>query len=566
LTQQALGAHTNAITGISIGYGAEQITATSAGSAGPWVELRRYFDPGWRLDTLKVQSLGDGLFGLYHLDAAHAAAPRLTFSFSTTPYERIGEVISLIVVATALTLSLRELRRVRLVAIDLETAPPDVFLPSRLARWIAAAGMAMLAVTAIAVTAEWFGVPSIAPETGFAADPYGLDVAYGGVAILILLFALLAVLVSHVLGARRHAAGEKTAPMPARMGAAATLAVSVVVLTSCAGSPDDIRNLLSEAQQAGAVAPSIEGASLDDARLQRAARQPDLCIADYTQALTVYPDLVTAFAGRGDCYLNGGKDALGAYHDYSQAITLSPNQSDLYLRRAVADRVEGNYAASIADYKQAAAVPAANANQQLTAIDGLVSIREYDKAHSVYVQALQRNPTSSALHVAGGDLAIATGNDQLADQEFASASQLVTNKGELAQVLTHECHAEVLRHQYDKASTDCANAAKLSDNASGAYDDLAATQLALGNLTAALKDVDASIGSFIANVGPYAQPAGVDGFGLTKLYEARGWIDIQLHRTGDAIVDFQRSIQALPSDAPDTRARIKADITTAKAD
>ena len=121
---------------------------------------------------------------------------------------------------------------------------------------------------------------------------------------------------------------------------------------------------------------------------------------------------------------------------------------------------------------------------------------------------------------------------------------------------------------YVQAATDCLNAAQLSSSGAGAYDNLAEADLAVGNLTDALTGISQAISSFIGNVGPYAQPEGVDGFGLANLYAARGWIEIQIGgaETRAAISDFETALQSLPTGAPDTRARIKAYIETAKKD
>ena len=305
---------------------------------------------------------------------------------------------------------------------------------------------------------------------------------------------------------------------------------------------------------------------MDDARLQRAARQPDLCIADYTQALQDFPTLITAYIGRGDCYLNGGQNGAAAVHDYSEAIQLEPLQADPYLHRAVAYRVIGNLAAAAADYKHAALIPSATAGQQLTAIDGLLSISDFTDAQTVYARAQLIDPGTSLLFVAGADLATALGNPQLAKQDYATATALAV-KGGISQVLAHECQADVLQHQYPLALVDCFNAAKLSSG-SGAYDNLAEANLAVGNLSAALFGINQAISTFIGNVGPYAQPEGVDGFGLANLYAARGWIEIEMggSETSKAIADFETALQSLPAAAPDTKARLKAYVATAKKD
>lgn len=564
LTVQAMAVPTNTAGAISIRSNGEQLQATPAEASARWVELRRYFDPGWQLGGRKPTSLGDGLFNLYHLDSAQLAKASLNFSYSTIPWERIGQGIAVAAVLGALLLLLVDLRR-RQPAATTDVSDRDELEESRVAGWIAAGGIALLAVTAIAVTIEWFGVPSTAPVTSFAADPYAIDIGYGAVAIGVLLLSVAVRVGTHTVRSGRASGRGRRALLPVRIGAAG--AVSALLVSACGASASDIQNLLSEAQQAGSVAPSILGASLEDARLQRAARKPGLCIADYTTALQDFPNLVRAAVGRGDCYLNGGGNAAAAVHDYSQAISLSPHAPDLFLRRAVADRVVGDVDAATADYRRAVAIPAANADQNLTAVDGLVALGAYDDARFVDVQAVSRDPGSALLHLGGADIAIATGDDQLADQELATAEHLATGRSQTAIVLSHVCHVDVLRHSYDRAVADCAESAQLSGSGSGAYDDLAAAQLALGNGSSALVAVDASISAFIANIGPYAQAAGVDGFGLSKLYAARGWIEVQLHLSPDAIVDFRRALQAvLPSGGPSTRARLKAYIATAEAD
>lgn len=576
LTAAALGVHKSSVNSITLTSSGEQITAATGGANGTWVELLRYYDPGWRLDTHKPISLGNGLFNLYHLDAAQTSHTTLAFAFSTLPWEHIGQGVAVVAVLVAIWLIVRVPRRLRETAVVPSLATVGAsFPPSRLARWIGGVGLAMLAVTAVGVTLEWFGIPSAIPEATVAPDPYSVDVGYGGVAIALLLLSLAVRFIAGIRGASREDVVPAHGEEPARarvptgrlpVGAAMVSLVMAAVLASCGESASDFQNLITQAQQAGSVAPSIIGSSLSDARLQRAAKQPDLCIADYTQALQQFPTLVSAFVGRGDCYLNGGQNGAAAVHDYTEAIVLSPLSADLYLRRAVAYRVIGNLAASAADYKQAALNPAANAGQQLIAIDELVSIADFTDAQTAYARAITLDPQSSLLFVAGGDLAIARGDPNLADQDYTKAWQLASQRSEFAQVLAHQCQAEVFRHEYFKATTDCAEAANLSTSGSGAYDDLAQANLALGNLSAALADINSAISNFIGNAGPYTQPDGVDGFGLANLYAARGWIEIQLGQTPSAVTDFQTALSSLPGAAPDTRARIKAYIETAKKD
>jgi tetratricopeptide (TPR) repeat protein len=567
LAQAALAVRSNAVAHVAVEANGERLTATSLPDGDVWVELHRFHDPGWQLGGKPSAGTGDGLFNLYHLGAAAPAPSHLIFAFSTIGWERIGLIVSVLVVLAALIIAVRDWRRRRGVPDDEISAPPVNLGPSTAGRWIASIGVAMLMATAVAVTVEWFGLPSAAPGTAIAADPYGLDVGYGATAIGFLIMSLVVRVAMHLLRVEEAQHSLPSLRLPTRVGATATMLVIVIlVLTSCAQTPGDLQSMLSQAQQAGAVTPKIEGGSFEDARLQRAAHQPKLCIADYTQALAGFPQVVQGYVGRADCYISGGKNSAAAVHDYSQAISLSPANSSLLFRRAAADRASGNPAAAVTDYEAAGLAPGSPPSRQLSAIDGLLAMDEYAAARTVYQVAFERRPHSAIVQLAAADIAMATGADPAADQAFATALQFATNKGEVARVVARLCHHEVLRHLYTKAAIDCGNAAQIAPAASGAYDDLSATQLALGNPSTALVDINAAIGAWIGGTGVYAQAAGVDGLGLAQLYSARAWIEVQLHSISAAVADFQQAQLALPTPAPDVRARLKAAIATAEAD
>ena len=67
-------------------------------------------------------------------------------------------------------------------------------------------------------------------------------------------------------------------------------------------------------------------------------------------------------------------------------------------------------------------------------------------------------------------------------------------------------------------------------------------------------------------MGPNAQPAGVDGFGLSNLYEARGRLHLEMHQRARAIADYNAALASLPPGTPDIAARLKGDIKTARQD
>jgi tetratricopeptide (TPR) repeat protein len=77
----------------------------------------------------------------------------------------------------------------------------------------------------------------------------------------------------------------------------------------------------------------------------------DLAIADYTQALTLYPHREGYF-NRGNSYSKQGNlDA--AIADYTKAIEIDPKYNEAYAGRAFAYSKLRNYVASIADYTKA---------------------------------------------------------------------------------------------------------------------------------------------------------------------------------------------------------------------
>jgi tetratricopeptide (TPR) repeat protein len=568
LAASVLGSHSGPVFTTTLSAQGERISATTTNPvAQPWVELLRYEDPGWRLGNEHPTVLGGGLFNLYHLDAAHQQATKLTFAFSTINWELLGRGISAVVVLLAVGVAVWDSRRRRFDSAACAAYRQQVFVASRLARWLAGVGLGLLVVTSIVVTLEWFGVPSLVPFLAVAPDPYNVDVGFGGAAIGVLLLALVVIVISNLFETRLERAPEH-AGIPKSAGiAVACVALLCILLSACGSSPGDIQNLLTQAKAAGALAPTVTGQSLDEATLQSQANDAEACIADYTAVLRALPQLLTAYVGRGQCYLSGGNNGAAAVHDFSAAIALEPAQSDLYLDRAVADRVVGNYAAAMADYTSAAFAPIGGASEQLTAVNGLVALGDISAAMTVYRRALQLDPESAALRLAGAAIALASDNDAGANAAVAAGLQLATSSAQMGQVLAAKCHIEVLRQESTLAIATCTQSAQASSpGGSGAYDDLSAAQLAAGNPTAALAAITSSIEAFIADVGPYAQQSGVDGFGLANLYIARAWIQVQLQNLPAAVADFQRALAALPPGSPDSQARIKADIATARAD
>jgi tetratricopeptide (TPR) repeat protein len=194
-------------------------------------------------------------------------------------------------------------------------------------------------------------------------------------------------------------------------------------------------------------------------------------------------------------------------------------------------------------------------------------------ATRVLNQATSRFPADGLIRLGAADLAIVNGNDSEAAAIMAQAAGLARTSPdpvELVSVLGRICGFQTVNLQYQQALASCQQAAQQAaatgQDPSGAFDNLSAVEAGLGQLQPAIANLTSAIGAFQGNVGTDAQPAGVDGFGLAFLYEARGRLLIEDHETQMAISDYRQALASLPSGLPDFSARLRSDIAAARHD
>jgi tetratricopeptide (TPR) repeat protein len=557
LTQAALGARAQTVGAVRVGSNGERVTASFAGAAGPWMELHRFYDSGWRLNGQKPAAVGDGFFNLYHVTGRSATAQSVTFKFSTFLWEWVGRIIAFLTVAIALVLIWRRRRSPDAVT---ETPNPTTF-GGTLAPLVAAVGVIFLGLMALATVSNWFGVPSRYPSLALLGDPYSLDIVLGSVAVGVLLLSIVVRAVEHLTHRRSVTAPAATTNGSRRwVRMAGLVALGPVLLASCGGtSIENANQILAKANEESTASRNVTGSSLDEARVQFQAKHPYQCVKNYTTALKTFPGLVSAYAGRAACYQSF--DPGASVHDLSRALSLSPGDPNLLLSRAQAERAAGYTGSAVGDYEAAAAAPSASPTVALTATDGLIAIGSFGGAATAAQTLNTRFPSDAVAQLSVFDLALAQGNDAVADQAMASAANdAAQNSSEMVSVLTRQCGLDVLRHQYLPAVATCQNAAVQGSDSSGAFDNLSAAHLAFGQLDNAISDLSSAIGAFEGNVGPNAQPAGVDGFGLANLFEARGRLYIERHQTALALKDYRSALRAVPPGAVDLAARLKQDI------
>jgi tetratricopeptide (TPR) repeat protein len=547
LTGIAFGVHPSATGPVHLGADGERLTASSGGTAGPWTELRRGYDGGWLMRRQAPTAVADGLFNLYYQPVA--AKGGYVFTFSTLKWEHRGQAVAALSVLLALLLIWRSARRERRQTPVVVT---EIDLESRAAPMVGGFALAFLGLTAIATTLAWFGVPSRAPWTAITSDPYRLDIVFGFMALVLLLFAMVVRLVEHVVRLRYVRVTSFVLGRPRQV---ATLVVAASLLVAgCAGV----------GQNAAHPLGNVPGAALTDGRVQSQAKNSGLCIADYTEALRSFPTLLNAYIGRARCYLGAGQNAVGAVHDLDQALKLSPGNAVLLFLRAEADAAVGDVSAAANDYRAAADAPASTPSQIVSATDGLIAIGELGDAASVVQAALIRFPIDPVVRLAVADLAVANGADSQATAALAEASQLaIPIPSDVGIVLSRTCSLEVARLEYQAAVATCQRSVQLTVGAFGAYDSLAAAEAALGQLNQAIVDMTSAIGAFQGAVGPNSQPTGVDGFGLNNLYEARGRLYAENDQPQLAVDDFRAALGVLPPGEPDIVIRLRLEIRAA---
>ncbi len=561
LTQMALGERGQTIGAVHLGANGEEVTANLAGAAGPWFELHRQYDPGWHLDNHRPTAVGDGLYNLYHVTAKPTTAHNITFKFSTLTWEWIGRVVAFLTVVAALVLIWWR-RRSPDVVVD---TPNPSTIDGTIGPLVAGVGVIFLGLMALASVSNWFGLPSKYPSLALLPDPYSLDIVLGSVAVGVLLLSILTRVVEHLTRVR-----SATVAAPSRTRRRARMAglglVVPLLLASCAGTNiENANQTLANARAQSAASKDVTGASLDQGRVEFQAKHPYRCVADYTAALKTFPGLASAYAGRAACYQS--YDPAASIQDLDRALTISPDDASLLLAHASADRAAGDTQAAVGDYDAATAAPTSTPSDALVATDGLIAIGSLNDAAAAVHTVTSRFPSDALAQLTVADLALAQGNDALADKAMATASNLAArNSSEVVYVTSRQCGLDVVRHQYLPAVATCQSAAVLAEDSSGAFDNLAAAHAALGQLSAAIADLTSAIGAFEGNVGPNAQPAGVDGFGLANLFEARGRLFVEDHQEARAIDDYNAALGALPVGAVDLAARLKLDIKGARQD
>ncbi|WP_414548745.1 tetratricopeptide repeat protein [Anabaena sp. CCY 0017] len=154
----------------------------------------------------------------------------------------------------------------------------------------------------------------------------------------------------------------------------------------------------------------------------------ELAIANFTQAITINPQLAAAYNNRGNAYDEQGKTEL-AIADYTQAITINPQLAAAYNNRGNAYDEQGKTELAIADYTQAITI-----NPQLADAynnRGVVYDQQgkTELAIADYTQAITINPQYANAYNNRGGAYYKKGNKQQGIKDLQTAKQLYQQQG-----------------------------------------------------------------------------------------------------------------------------------------
>ena len=210
------------------------------------------------------------------------------------------------------------------------------------------------------------------------------------------------------------------------------------------------------------------------------AGQPDDAIADLTAAIDAGNPSVDMYILRGEAFMQTGNYA-GALDDFNAALELNPTSSVAYYDRALLNTRLENYDAALADINNALAARA-------TTDEDILQLRD------LYAKRGQLN-----LWLKNWEGAIADYTNSLARPDgivnpsvYAERAEAYTAIGDYAAaVADYSAAVRVISEQIQGAATSDEREA-MSSNAMSYFEKSAALNLQLGNMDAALNDLESA--------------------------------------------------------------------------
>jgi tetratricopeptide (TPR) repeat protein len=532
---------------------AQSYAATIAHPVGPWYELAVAFDQGWRIGGHFTSAYGGQLFNLFHLPQAPS---HLVFTYSSYKFQLIGIAVALIALFGALFLvwgSRRWHWRDLGSEIRLADMQSDLLAPA-----LGRIAVAMMALAALTQAYDFVGIPSRYPWTALGSNPYALPSIFLFLGSATALASIAYRMIRHLLGNRlRITVAERSSDRKRR--GLIPYGLLAILVSSCSLLPSStVSQNIALAQSAGAPSPHLIGSSIADAQLNFLAKDAEGCISNYTTALAQYPTLPSLYVGRSRCYSSADINSLnGVLNDAKRAHALDPTNANYLYSVGQAEIQAGQYQNAYQTYRELAQAPNVTPLLLRSVISFLITNAQDQYANQAYSIAAARFPNNPIVMLSHAQLLSLSGNEPAAVSTVERALQLAQSLRDrhiVGSVEQYACLFQLERHFYVQAKNICERALAIVANPSGIWDNLSAIAADTGNLPLAIADMKNALQTFIANVGPYAQPAGVDGFGIANLDIALGRYYLEYGDIGSAIQRFTLAKAAIPPTSPDALA------------
>lgn len=199
-------------------------------------------------------------------------------------------------------------------------------------------------------------------------------------------------------------------------------------------------------------------------------------ISDYSKAIELSPNRSDIFHARGEVYSFYG-DGKRAIADFSEAIRLAPNNSDHYKARAETYNLLNEYPLAIADYGEAIRLAPNNFELYKARADLHRNHNDFPKAIADYGEAIRLDPNNSEAHEWRGHAYVHQGEYDSAIASFTAAIELMAKekKEAISMNLAYSSRANAWKKmgRYDKAIADYEQATRVEPGAAWTFADLA---------------------------------------------------------------------------------------------
>jgi tetratricopeptide (TPR) repeat protein len=149
----------------------------------------------------------------------------------------------------------------------------------------------------------------------------------------------------------------------------------------------------------------------------------DGALAEYSKALAISPNCSEIYFNRGNSRRQLG-DLPGAVADYSKAIDLQPRSADYYVNRAIIRLLQNDPAGAIGDFDQAIALRPDFDKPYCNRATARQALGDLPGAIADYKKAIEVNPGYAVAYMNRGLIHLLQGDDDAAQGDFDEALRL----------------------------------------------------------------------------------------------------------------------------------------------